>query len=165
MSRSGHGPGCTGRTDDFEHIPRWEVLRRLRDVVPDPAAVDLVRAFMDRPVIGERVPHTGRGLGLHQGSPLSPLLCNLYLDLFDRAMLARGYRAIRYADDIAIPVPDRGSAETALSEAARELGELRLSLYPVKSQVQSFDAGSMNLRRDSRRFVCVPLVRDLHWQQ
>jgi CRISPR-associated protein Cas1 len=125
--------------DCFEHIPRWAVLRGLRDVVPDPAAVDMVRAFMDRPVIGDRIPPAGRGLGLHQGSSSPPLLCNLYLDLFDRA--ARGYRAIRYADDIAIPVPDRGSAGMALSEAARELGELRLSLDPVKSQVQSFDAG------------------------
>src|SRR5580698_9131372 len=114
--------------DCFEYIPRWEVLRRLRDVVPDEAAVDLVRRFMDRPVVGEHVAHAERGLGLHQGSPLSPLLCNLYLDRFDRAMLAQGYRAIRYSDDIAIPVPDRGTAEIALSEVARELGELRLAL-------------------------------------
>jgi CRISPR-associated protein Cas1 len=127
--------------DCFDRIPRWEVLRRLRDVVPDRAVVDLVRRFMDCPVIGEHVAHAERGLGLHQGSPLSPLLCNLYLDLFDRAMLARGYRAIRYSDDIAIPVPDRGSAEVALSDAATELGELRLTLDPVKSQVLSFDAG------------------------
>lgn len=52
-----------------------------------------------------------------------------------------GYRAIRYSDDIAIPVPDRGAAERALPEAARELAELRLTLDPVKSQVVSFDAG------------------------
>ena len=58
--------------DCFEHIPRWEVLRRLRDVVPDEAAVDLVRRLMDRPVVGEHVGHAGRGLGLHQGSPLTP---------------------------------------------------------------------------------------------
>lgn len=127
--------------DCFERIPRWEVLRRLREVVADDAAVDLVRRFMDRPVIGEHVLHADRGLGLHQGSPLSPLLCNLYLDSFDRAMLAKGYRAIRYSDDIAIPVADRGSAEVTLSDAAHELGELRLALDPVKSQVLSFDEG------------------------
>jgi retron-type reverse transcriptase len=100
------GAAWVGRRDIddcFDRIPRWEVLRRLRDVVADEAAVDLVRRFMDRPVIGEHVPHAEHGLGLHQGSPLSPLLCNLYLDLFDRAMLAHDYRAIRYSDDIAIP--------------------------------------------------------------
>lgn len=78
--------------DCFEHIPRWEVARRLREVINDLAVIDLVRKFMDRPVIGERTPYAERGLGLHQGSPLSPLLCNLYLDAFDRAMLAKGYR-------------------------------------------------------------------------
>jgi retron-type reverse transcriptase len=97
--------------DCFDHIPRWEVVRRLREVVHDVAAVDLIRQFMDRPVIGERVAQADRGVGLHQGSPLSPLLCNLYLDAFDRAMLALGYRPIRYSDDIAIPAADRGSAE------------------------------------------------------
>jgi CRISPR-associated protein Cas1 len=127
--------------DCFDRIPRWEVLRRLREVVSDLDAVDLVRKLMDRPVTGERISRSERGLGLHQGSPLSPLLCNLYLDAFDRAMLAAGYRVIRYSDDLAIPVPDRGSAERALEDAAGELAALRLDLDPVKSQVVSFDEG------------------------
>lgn len=127
--------------DCFDHIPRWEVLRRLREVVADAQAVDLVRRFMDRPVVGHRVPHGERGLGLHQGSPLSPLLCNLYLDAFDRAMLAAGYRVIRYSDDMAIPVPDRASAEQALADAAEVLSDLRLGMDAVKSQVVSFDTG------------------------
>jgi CRISPR-associated protein Cas1 len=120
--------GCFGR------IPRWEVVRRLGEVVADAAAVDLVRKFMDWPVTGERVVRSGRGLGLHRGSPLSPLLCNLYLDSFDRAMLAAGCRSVRYSDDIAIPAGDRGTAERALADAATELAELRLTLDPVKSQ-------------------------------
>src|SRR5580700_4141825 len=49
--------------DCFDHIPRWEVLRMLRDAVPDSAAVDLVRKLMDRPVIGERIARDERGLG------------------------------------------------------------------------------------------------------
>src|SRR5215472_17426784 len=96
---------------------------------------------MDRPVAGERVARAERGLGLHQGSPLSPLLSNLYLDAFDRSMLAAGYRVIRYSDDMAIPAPDRGSAERALKQASDALEELRLSLDPAKSQVISFDSG------------------------
>ena len=61
-----------------------------------------------------------RGLGLHQGSPLSPLLCNLYLDAFDRAMLGSGYRVIRYSDDIAIPVArPRGGRTGAVGRRRR----------------------------------------------
>ena len=127
--------------DCFEHIPRWEVVRRLREAVHDLAVIDLVRKFMDRAVIGERTAYAERGLGLHQGSPLSPLLCNLYLDAFDRAMLGKGYRAIRYADDIAIPVPDRGGAEQALKDAADALHELRLEMDGGKSITGSFGEG------------------------
>lgn len=125
----------------FDHIPRWEVLRRLRECVADSEAVDLVRLLMERPVFGERRKQSDRGLGLHQGSPLSPLLCNLYLDAFDRSMLAMGYRVIRYSDDLAIPVADRTTAERALSDAAEALADLRLSLDPAKSLVVPFDEG------------------------
>ncbi len=56
-------------------------------------------------------------------------------------MLAAGYRAIRYSDDIAIPVTDRGAAELALRDAAEILTGLRLDLDAAKSQVVSFDTG------------------------
>ena len=127
--------------DCFEHIPRWEVLRKLKGCISDIQAIDLVRRFMDRPVVGEHRKSGERGLGLHQGSPLSPVLCNLYLDAFDRDMLARGYRVVRYSDDMAIPVADRAAAERALSDAAEVLGDLRLDLDSVKSHVVSFDEG------------------------
>jgi len=127
--------------DCFDRIPRWEVLRLLRAAVSDIQAVDLVRRLLERPVIGERVAHGDRGLGLHQGSVLAPLLSNLYLDGFDRAMLSAGYRVIRYSDDMAVPVADRAAAERALADAAGALEELRLELDAAKSQAVSFDTG------------------------
>jgi CRISPR-associated protein Cas1 len=125
----------------FDRIPRWEVLRRLRAVLTDPQAVDLLRRLMNRPVVGERTAQADRGLGLRQGSVLSPLLCNLYLDAFDRALLAAGWQVIRCADDIAIPAPDRAAAERALAAAQEALEPLRLELDPAKSRVVSFDEG------------------------
>jgi CRISPR-associated protein Cas1 len=125
----------------FDRIPRWEVLRRLREVLTDTQAVDLLRQLMNRPVVGDRTARDDRGLGLHQGSPVSPLLCNLYLDAFDRAMLTAGHQVIRYGDDIAIPTPDRASAEQMLAAAQEALEPLRLDLDPAKSRVVSFDEG------------------------
>jgi CRISPR-associated protein Cas1 len=52
------------------------VLRRLREVLTDTQAVDLLRRLINRPVVGQRAAAAGRGLGLHQGSVVSPLLCN-----------------------------------------------------------------------------------------
>jgi group II intron reverse transcriptase/maturase len=125
----------------FDRIPRWEVLRRLRETLTDIQAVDLLRRLMNRPVVGEQQAAADRGLGLHQGSVVSPLLCNLYLDAFDRGMLAEGWQVIRYADDIAIPAQDRAGAERALAAAQEALEPLRLELDPATSQAGSFDQG------------------------
>ena len=43
-----------------------------------------------------------RGAGMPQGSPLSPLLSNVLLDLLDKHLKSKGYRFIRYADDFSI---------------------------------------------------------------
>ena len=127
--------------DCFDRIPQWEVMRRLRQVVDDQRVVHLVGMLLDRPVAGGRTRPHDRGLGLHQGSVLSPLLSNLYLDAFDRAMLGAGLRVIRYSDDIAIPTESRVDAERALLSAATELEELRLELNTGKAHVASFEEG------------------------
>jgi len=125
--------------DCFDRIPQWEVMRRLRAVVDDERVVHLVGALLDRDVRGERT--TDRGRGLHQGSVLSPLLSNLYLNTFDRRMLEAGFRVIRYSDDFAIPVESRLEGERALQAASTELSDLRLELNAGKCHVASFEDG------------------------
>jgi CRISPR-associated protein Cas1 len=126
--------------DCFESLPRWRVITRLSEVCPDLELVDLVRAFVYRPVVGAGAPRR-RGRGLHQGSPLSPLLANLYLDTFDRELLAAGLQPIRFADDVAIPAESRAAGEIALARAADAARNLDLELNLGKSTVVSFDEG------------------------
>ncbi|MGH4020618.1 MAG: reverse transcriptase domain-containing protein [Pseudonocardiaceae bacterium] len=76
--------------DCFDRIPQWEVMRRVRERVDDERIVHLVGMILDRRVTGRRTSPDDRGIGLHQGSVLAPLLSNLYLDAFDRAMLQAG---------------------------------------------------------------------------
>lgn len=127
--------------DCFDRIPQWEVMRRLREIVDDERVVHLVGTLLDRRVIGARIAHGDRGRGLHQGSVLSPLLSNLYLNTFDRRMLNAGYRVVRYGDDFAIPVSSRLEGEKALQTAATELEDLRLELNSGKCHVTSFEEG------------------------
>lgn len=125
--------------DCFDRIPRWEVMRLVRERVDDERIVHIVGLILDRAVTNRRTAPDNRGRGLHQGSVLAPLLSNLYLDTFDRRMLAAGYRVIRYADDFAIPVESRLEGERALRAAGTELEDLRLELNTGKCHVVSFD--------------------------
>ncbi len=138
------GAGWVARADVkdcFARIPQWEVMRRLRAVVDDERVVHLVGMLLGRTTSGGRRDPRDRGRGLHQGSVLSPLLSNLYLNTLDRAMLADGWRIIRYGDDFAIPVTSRLDGEKALQAAGLHLEELRLELNTGKCHVAAFDGG------------------------
>ena len=142
--------------DCFDRIPRWEVMRLVRERVDDERIVHIVGLILDRAVTNRRTAPDNRGRGLHQGSVLAPLLSNLYLDTFDRRMLAAGYRVIRYADDFAIPVESRLEGERALRAAGTELEDLRLELNTGKCHVVSFDDGVRFLGEvDDLRLVLV----------
>jgi retron-type reverse transcriptase len=56
---------------------------------------------------------------------ISPLLANIYLDAFDQEMKKRGYRIVRYADDILILSRSKSAAENALKQARRLHRRLR----------------------------------------
>lgn len=86
--------------------------------------------------------------GILQGSPLSPLLANLYLDSFDEALLALGYRLVRYGDDFLILCSSRAEAGRALEDARAILARLGLRLKEEKTALTSFHAGFFFLGRE-----------------
>ncbi|WP_083934465.1 CRISPR-associated endonuclease Cas1 [Nocardiopsis baichengensis] len=135
--------------DCFETIPRWPVITRLHELVPDAELCLLVQHFIQRKSRGPgaRRLRPGSGRGLHQGSALSPLLSNLYLDSFDRALLQRGRQVLRYGDDFAVPSESRHAAEQALAQATEAAREWGLELNAAKSQIVSFDEGVRFLGR------------------
>jgi hypothetical protein len=76
--------------------------------------------------------------GAPQGGPLSPLLSNVYLDVFDKELKRRGLAFVRYADDINIYVKSRKAGQRVMSTSTAFLqGKLRLTVNPDKSKVGS----------------------------
>lgn len=67
--------------------------------------------------------------GVAQGSCLSPLLCNMLLADFDRAMNGRGITCIRYIDDFILFAKNRSTAMAAFNSALKRLDALGLSAY------------------------------------
>lgn len=79
-----------------------------------------------------------RAQGTPQGGPLSPLLSNIYLDVFDKEMEKRGHRFVRYADDVNIYVATPRAGERVMESATRFLeGKLKLTVNTDKSEVGS----------------------------
>jgi retron-type reverse transcriptase len=81
------------------------------------------------------------GKGVAQGSCLSPVLCNLLLDDFDKKMNARGIVCIRYIDDFILFAPNESKAFKAFASTSAFLGKLSLSVYDPRHSPDKAEHG------------------------
>jgi RNA-directed DNA polymerase len=65
--------------------------------VTDKQVLKLIRSYLQAGVMADGVKQPSEE-GTPQGSPLSPLLSNVYLDDLDRMLTQRGQRFVRYAE-------------------------------------------------------------------
>ncbi len=130
-----------GDINDFFDTVDWGRLRQRLDAwFGDDPVVDQLMAWVQATIrFGDQ--DIRRDRGLPQGTVVSPLLANLYLDAFDEALAAEGMRLVRYADDFVVLCRTREQAEAARAQAADELSQLDLELHPDKTEVRSFDQG------------------------
>ena len=99
---------ATGDINDFfASVNRDLLLRKVRQFIWESPILSLLETYLNiGAVVGEEWKDTGRGLA--QGSPLSPVLSNLYLTDFDGVLeAASGLRWARYADNILIQGRER----------------------------------------------------------
>ena len=121
--------------DCFDTIPHQPLLARLAAIVDgEEALLETVRRVIASPRLRGRSMQFPK-LGVPQGSPLSPLLANLYLDPVDRALRGSGFRYLRYADDILVACESQGQARQAGNLLASEIAGVRLQLNDEKSRI------------------------------
>ena len=131
----------------FDNIPHAELLQSLARRVVDRRLLHLIKMWLDAPV-EEDDGHGGtrrttynrdEKRGIPQGSPLSPLLSNLYLRRFVLGWKRLGYerrfgaRIVNYADDLVICC--KGSAEEALVAMRQMMARLKLPVNEDKTHV------------------------------
>lgn len=109
----------------FDTVNHDKLISTLREKVNDKATLHLIRSFLKAGVMdeGERLPTIE---GVPQGGPLSTVLANVYLDLFDRELESRGLRFVRYADDCDIFVRSGMAADRVMKSVT---GWLKRKLF------------------------------------
>ena len=117
--------------DFFDTIPIDPLMRRLACSVTEGPLLELIGTWLEQGAM--------RGRGIAQGSPLSPVLANLYLDDIDEALDSKGLRIVRYADDFVVLARDKPSAEAALERVGRLLDAHGLRLDREKTRLRSYD--------------------------
>lgn len=119
--------------DFFDNVPHDKLMVRLAETMTDGPATNLIGLWLEHSAAG--------GRGLAQGSPLSPLLANLFLDRLDEAFADRDAHIVRFADDFVILTASQAGADAAHAKVRRMLAEQGLALNAGKTRVTSFDQG------------------------
>jgi len=115
----------------FDTIDHIRLKQLICHKIGDGKLLDLINLFLKQEVEGQGATQQGTP----QGSALSPLLANIYLDEFDHRAEAGGYHLTRYADDLVILCTSKEAAEEALKFVKRWMTHIGLELNLEKTNI------------------------------
>jgi group II intron reverse transcriptase/maturase len=143
--------------DYFGSIPHAELMLSLARRIVDRRVLHLIKMWLECAV--EETDRRGRktrttvakdsGRGIPQGSPISPLLSNLYMRRFVLAWKQRGLEhslgscIVTYADDLVI-LCKHGKAEEALQRMREIMVKLKLTVNEEKTRLCKVPEGEFD---------------------
>jgi RNA-directed DNA polymerase len=143
--------------DYFGSIPHADLLKSVARRIVDRRVLHLIKMWLECPV--EETGDRGRKTrtteardtrrGIPQGSPISPLLANLYMRRFVLGWKklgleqSLGTRLVTYADDLVI-LCRKGRAEEALQRLREIMGKLKLTVSEEKTRICKMPEGEFD---------------------
>jgi RNA-directed DNA polymerase len=143
--------------DFFGSIPHTELMKSVARRIVDRRVLHLIKMWLECAV--EETDGRGRkrrtteardnGRGIPQGSPISPLLANLYMRRFVLGWEKLGLRQrlgswiVTYADDLVI-LCKGGKAEEALRWMHQLMGKLKLTVNAEKTRICKVPEGEFD---------------------
>ena len=119
----------------FDTVNHDKLVSILRERVKDDITLHLIRSILNSGVMEDGLVSPSEE-GVPQGSPVSCVLSNIYLDKFDKELEARGLRFVRFADDVNIFVKSEMSAERVMKSISSWLErKLFLKVSATKTKV------------------------------
>lgn len=146
----------------FDNIDHDILIRKLRAVLEGHAGAEPLLELIADVIDGQGIELGTAGTGLVQGSPLSPLLSNLYLDALDETIDRKGVKIVRFADDFVVLCKSEQRAESALDLVRTVLMEHGLALHDEGTRIVNFDKGFDFLGYLFVRSLAVKQDRDDH---
>ncbi len=117
----------------FDNIAHRLLIKKLTPFINDTKAMKLISEWLKQGAHQKSL--LGRRLGIAQGAILSPLMCNLFLDSFDKSLNRANIPFVRFADDFLLFTDSEKNAHAAQEYARKQLDKLALTLHPKKTQV------------------------------
>jgi RNA-directed DNA polymerase len=119
----------------FDEVNHDLLMAKISRKIRDKRVLKLIGKYLRAPMEkgGQKIK---RSQSTPQGSPLSPLLANIYLNDLDKELEARGLSFCRYADDLVIFVNSERSGERILASLTEWIAKhLKLRVNGSKSGV------------------------------
>lgn len=124
----------------FDNVDHELLIERVRKLQLDPYVVSLFERWIRAEIYdGQHLFSLLRGIP--QGSVVSPVLANLFLDDLDENLALFGQTLVRYADDLLVLCKSPEDVSQALEITDYLLEDLKLRLNPEKTRTVSFDQG------------------------
>jgi len=159
----------------FDTIPHHELMKSVSRRISDGRMLRLIKMWLEAPVEetdgrGDRHRTTwnkDQGMGTPQGSPISPLLSNIYMRRFVKGWKAGGHQRrlvasiVNYADDFVICC--RGTAAEAMTVMRGMMSRLKLTVNETKTRLchlpeETFDFLGYTLGRNYDRRTGEPYL-------